>query len=284
MRSQHQETFFSLLNGWNNITASSESDLISLPGTSSAISSIKLINYKHQITPENNLTGRKIFFFSDMHYNDSAIHPELFRTAVRKAQPDWIVFGGDLITYSCHFDDAFKWLHDVFAEFADIPKFTVYGNWDRRKRPWISHYDWRSRYAESGFQLLVNNDAESAGVRFYGLDETRGGHPVITEESTQHKTNCYIAHNIESVIESGLLRNIPEKSIILCGHTHGGQVRLPLFGALFTSTRYWKLFEYGQYKHRKSGTSLIVTSGLGYSRLPVRMLCPPEAVVINFTV
>jgi uncharacterized protein len=66
----------------------------------------------------------------------------------------------------------------------------------------------------------------------------------------------------------------------LSGHTHGGQVRLPFFGAVFTSSLYGKRFEMGRYSI--GGLTLYVTRGLGMEGKGaprVRFLCPPEVIL-----
>jgi predicted MPP superfamily phosphohydrolase len=71
-------------------------------------------------------------------------------------------------------------------------------------------------------------------------------------------------------------------NLYLAGHTHGGQVRLPLFGAVFTNSRYGKTFEMGLY--HLGQTTLNVSRGLGMtgsSGLRARFLCPPEVVVVD---
>jgi predicted MPP superfamily phosphohydrolase len=68
--------------------------------------------------------------------------------------------------------------------------------------------------------------------------------------------------------------------LYLCGHTHGGQVRLPLFGALITSSDFGKRYEMGRY--REGGTTLYVSRGLGMEGLGApraRFLAPPEVVL-----
>ena len=68
--------------------------------------------------------------------------------------------------------------------------------------------------------------------------------------------------------------------LMLSGHTHGGQVRLPWFGALYTSSLYGKRFEAGRYA-MGSGT-LYVSRGIGLEGKGsprVRFLCPPEIVL-----
>jgi uncharacterized protein len=71
-------------------------------------------------------------------------------------------------------------------------------------------------------------------------------------------------------------------SLYLAGHTHGGQVRLPLFGAIFTHSRYGKTFEMGLY--HLGQTTLYVSRGLGMvgdASPRARFLCPPEVVVVD---
>ncbi len=69
----------------------------------------------------------------------------------------------------------------------------------------------------------------------------------------------------------------------LAGHTHGGQLRLPLFGALVTSSVYWKRYEAGLY--RKGSSTLYVSRGIGVEGKGApraRFLAPPEIVLITF--
>lgn len=68
--------------------------------------------------------------------------------------------------------------------------------------------------------------------------------------------------------------------LMLSGHTHGGQVRLPFYGALVTASLYGKRFESGRYA--LGATTLYVSRGLGLEGTAgprVRFLCPPEAVL-----
>ena len=67
--------------------------------------------------------------------------------------------------------------------------------------------------------------------------------------------------------------------LYLCGHTHGGQIRLPFFGALITSSKFWKRYEMGWYE--EGDTTLYVNRGLGMEGLGTpraRFLAPPEIV------
>jgi predicted MPP superfamily phosphohydrolase len=68
--------------------------------------------------------------------------------------------------------------------------------------------------------------------------------------------------------------------LYLCGHTHGGQIRLPLFGAVITSSDFWKRYEMGRYE--EENTILYVSRGLGMEGKGApraRFLAPPEIVL-----
>ena len=67
--------------------------------------------------------------------------------------------------------------------------------------------------------------------------------------------------------------------LILAGHVHGGQVRLPFFGALICPSKYGTKFASGDFKETQN--RMIVTKGLGTSILNVRFCDIPEIVVIE---
>ena len=74
---------------------------------------------------------------------------------------------------------------------------------------------------------------------------------------------------------------VPEKvNLTLSGHVHGGQVRLPLIGALIVPSDYGN--KYSQGLINEKGKQMIVTKGIGNSILNVRFNCIPEIVVIEF--
>lgn len=72
--------------------------------------------------------------------------------------------------------------------------------------------------------------------------------------------------------------------LYLAGHTHGGQLRLPLFGALITASAYGKRYEMGLY--REGDTTLYVSRGLGMEGMGApraRFLCPPEVTLFTLS-
>ena len=89
-----------------------------------------------------------------------------------------------------------------------------------------------------------------------------------------------------------------EITLVLAGHCHGGQIRIPFIGPIFTASRYgnkyvkgWKQEKDGKtikvdlskpIKLQKDISTLFTTCGIGVSILPFRFNCPPEINVIEF--
>jgi uncharacterized protein len=104
-----------------------------------------------------------------------------------------------------------------------------------------------------------------------GDDDLRGALRQVNDEAPA----ILLAH------EPFVFARVPDRvALTLCGHTHGGQVRLPIVGAPFAPTMHGvKPYVYGLYA--EGPRQLIVSGGLGTSHLPVRFLCPPEVVVVT---
>lgn len=68
-------------------------------------------------------------------------------------------------------------------------------------------------------------------------------------------------------------------TLTLAGHTHGGQVWLPVLGRRVVPSEYGERYAYGHVE--EAGRHLFVTSGVGTSVLPVRFMVPPEIAILN---
>ena len=80
--------------------------------------------------------------------------------------------------------------------------------------------------------------------------------------------------------EPYVFNRVPERvSLTLCGHTHGGQINLPLIGAPFAQNRFGKNHVYGHVV--EGGRHMIISAGLGTSIVPVRFGRPPEVVQVT---
>jgi len=98
----------------------------------------------------------------------------------------------------------------------------------------------------------------------------------LLNDSLEQKFTLLLYHSpdlMPEAVELGI-------DLYLCGHTHGGQIRLPFFGALITSSDFWKRYEMGRYE--EGCTTLYVSRGLGMEGMGApraRFLAPPEIVL-----
>ena len=240
------------------------------------------------------LAGRSLLFFSDTHIRTAGIRGffpfirqrggtrwltnafhELFDSI---PLPDCIAFGGDLVGEAAWTEHAIEFLRSLPS---GPRKLAVCGNWELRRR-WIPADRWRSIFAEGGFELLLNESAEVSGISFWGMDDAKEGDSLRSVPKLPPGTDCILAHNPDSVgaqLTAPMLEGSP---LILTGHTHGGQFRIPGVGAVITSSRFGKRFEYGAFRHASSGAEMYVSAGIGATWFHARIFCPPEVLLVNF--
>ncbi len=221
------------------------------------------------------LDGRRMLFFSDLHWTgDQAVADDLTRFT-REQRADLLIFGGDLVSYACHLTPALELLGTLSETQESL---AVVGNWDRRRQSWFPMDKWQALLAEYGFLTLLNSAHRSQGVRFWGTDDYKLGKPRFARPDTD-EMSVVICHNPDAVMT--MEKDYDAMDLILCGHTHAGQVRIPGIGALKTSSDYWRKFDYGHYVHEYTGTHMIVTAGLGTTGLHLRFWCKPEMVLLT---
>ena len=73
----------------------------------------------------------------------------------------------------------------------------------------------------------------------------------------------------------------PHPCVVLAGHTHGGQVRVPGFGPLFTGTRIGRRYDRGLFDY--GGVPLYITPGVGTSIVPIRLFDKPEVTLLTIS-
>lgn len=153
--------------------------------------------------------------------------------------------------------------------------FAVLGNHD------LHHsVGWPEALARTGIPILQNDLKEikchDQSFAVAGVEDLWWGHTDIEKAiSSADKTSPIILmmHNPDSFPVT------PSRvALSVAGHTHGGQIRLPVIGAITAPSRYGVRYARGQF--HENGNDLVVSSGLGMSVLPLRFLCPPEITVI----
>ncbi len=136
---------------------------------------------------------------------------------------------------------------------------------------------------ELGIHMLVNQGmlapAPGAPLWIAGVDDPHKFRSDSVDAALagapEDAFKLFLAHSPECIAQAAA-RGV---NLYLCGHTHGGQVRLPLIGPLFLNARCRRAYAGGRW--RFGAMSGYTTYGLGTTDLPVRYYCPPEAVRIT---
>ncbi len=120
-----------------------------------------------------------------------------------------------------------------------------------------------------GDQLALLPGARWGRTRFAGVDDLPGTLAKVTDEAPV----ILLAH------EPDIFPRVPERvAVTLCGHTHGGQVRVLGYSPVVPS-RFGNRYAYGHIVENER--NLIVSGGLGCAILPVRIGVPPEIVQVD---
>ncbi len=215
-------------------------------------------------------TRLRIVHFSDLHSDSKLRLEERLPKIIAEQHPDVIVFTGDLANSTAGYERA----HKVFESLSRIaPVYAVLGNWDVGNA---------SFYVGTGTRLLMNRTVEAnlGGTPVVITGAAPSGNPArLLRRGANRPFTLLLQHDpdaIEDVARSGAV------DLYCAGHTHGGQVRLPFYGAVITFSRWDKKYESGLYKVGQ--TYLYVNRGVGLEgggAPPVRFLARPEITVID---
>lgn len=234
--------------------------------------------------------GFTIAQVSDLHNTEFGSGNGELLELLRQAQPDIIVITGDLIDY--HRTDIPLALEFVRQAVTIAPCYYVTGNHDPNIG--IDKY----RVLESGLLAAgvhVLNDERYYLVRDAQTLTIAGiGDPVYSD-LVGGIGNAMFPPGIQELTEAGdytvLLCHRPEfleryamadVELVLTGHAHGGQIRLPLLGGLWAPNQ-GALPEYTSGLYTMDDTTMVVSRGLGNSLFPLRVNNPPEVVLVELS-
>jgi predicted MPP superfamily phosphohydrolase len=216
----------------------------------------------------------RLVLFSDLHSDPAPRLEEVLPEAIAAEKPDLIVFTGDAVNSM----EALPVFRECLERISRIaPTFAVEGNWDTRV------FGGRDIYGGTGARLL---DGGAARVEVEGADLWLAGVPVGGEDRLEMALagvpagacTVFLYHMPDLVYDVARRR----VDLYCAGHTHGGQVALPFYGALMTLSRFGKRFEAGLF--RVEDTWLYVNRGIGMEggHAPrVRFCARPELTVIE---
>jgi uncharacterized protein len=214
---------------------------------------------------------------SDIHVASLGYRERRAVDIINSARPDIIVISGDLVRGGEHPAELEAFLGALRSRYG---KFLVWGNHD--------YFDgvpgtWGPGVVQrAGFTLLRNSSKTivypGGKIVIAGVDDPVTGHDNLRLAMTRvsRKDACILVSHTPDIVRS--LGNW-DIDMVLAGHTHGGQVRLPFIGALW--------IPYASREHQQGwfdvphDVRLHVSRGLGWSWLPIRFLCRPTIDIIT---
>lgn len=227
------------------------------------------------------LKGYKILQISDLHNKRFGKNQTRLLKAMKEYAPDMIVVTGDIVD-SNHTDI------DIAIELIEgavdiAPVYYVTGNHEN----WLeeaTRQELIDRIEKAGAVYLCNKvvtlEYQGAEMILAGLDNANLRDDTLqemTKDIQEQQFVLLLAHepqNIKHYSEAPV-------DLILSGHAHGGQVRLPLIGGLVAPDQ-GLLPEYIEGLHKEGSSSMIISRGLGNSVIPVRIFNRPEIVCVEF--
>ena len=217
------------------------------------------------------LAGLRIGLITDVHRSGLVSHEDVAQavSALSLERPDLVILGGDYVTWGDR-----QYVIPSAEALAPLSAphgvFGILGNHD-------DDHDMPAALGKNGVQMLKdartrlrirNETIDLVGIRFWTKRQadlaslTRGAAPMTV----------LLAHDPRRLTEAAAL-GVP---LVLSGHTHGGQVVLPLVGAL-AAAKFPVVAGIG----RRDRTIMFVSRGVGTIYVPVRINCPPEVAVLT---
>ena len=212
---------------------------------------------------------------SDLHCDTKLRSEKKLIRLVNAAEPDIIVFTGDTLRLRTPsglplFKNTMKNLK------AKLAKFAVRGNVDIWYLPDLDFF------GGTGFQVLDANTLklQKQGETLY-ISGLSCEHPSALRGLLKDiPRDCFsiFLYHYPDLIED--LNNL-NVDLYLCGHTHGGQIALPFYGALITLSKFGKKYESGMYT--VDDTILYINRGIGGHASNARFFARPEITVFDIT-
>lgn len=232
--------------------------------------------------------GYTLLHLSDLHLTKLGRLEKRTMEIIGRREVDGCIITGD-VTAEPRASDVFRRVCSVIKH--RDPIIMVLGNSEHK--PWLDSGTLAQALTFDGLQMLVNSSTTltrgADSIAVVGVDDpyTRRERLDAAFEGVDPTGFVLFLTHAPNITPEAISRGA---DLILSGHTHGGQVRIPGIGALWTHLRSNRALSDGFYTpadlkriaNVDAGRSvLFVNRGLGTSRLHIRFLCPPEIVYIT---
>lgn len=224
------------------------------------------------------LDGYRIVQISDLHNAKFGKNNQKLVDRVRECDPDMIVLTGDLVDSNhTNVDRAVQFVDEIVKI---CPVYYVTGNHEY----WLDTSEYEKLMdglASAGMIILDDQVVEisrgDAKFRLVGLDDKSLADGTLEALlSDEKELTVVLAHEPQYLARyagTGV-------DLVLSGHAHGGQFRLPFVGGIVAPDQGF-LPEYTAGEYYMNGTEMIVSRGLGNSVIPVRLFNYPEIVCVE---
>jgi len=221
----------------------------------------------------------RIVHFSDLHTESSARLEDRLVKAIAAERPDVIVFTGDSINSR----DGLSLFRECMVALVRIaPTFVVRGNWDALNWSMVGIFEGTGVKELNGEAVRLEIGGTPIWISGLAFDN-----PSAAQQSALRNMRRAIPNSEFSVMLYHMPDLMPEVTaehvdLYCAGHTHGGQVALPFYGALVTLSKFGKRYEGGLY--HEGDTWLYVNRGIGMAgglAPRVRFWSRPELTVID---
>ncbi len=223
------------------------------------------------------LQGLRIGHLSDIHLTGQLSY-EFYHRAfdwIMEQNPDLVVLSGDIVDYDENLADLYPTLNRLTAP---LGCYFVLGNHDRRLTNPLQICDqltamgWHDAGAKNHVIRHESIPIEIRGNEKPWFDRDHG----CIENENPDAWRLGIAHSPDQFswgIKNGC-------SLLLCGHTHGGQIRIPCLGPLISPSMHGSKYASGVFY--RSGTLMHVSRGMAGVH-PLRWRCPPEVSILHLS-
>ncbi len=209
--------------------------------------------------------------------------------AVKKSKPDIICFTGDLIdSYHTDIDISLKFVYEMVKI---APCYYVTGNHEQR----ISQYPvFKAELINAGVTVLEDDFAYierlNEKIKIIGIDDpsfeakyNKNAASVVNQKlaklNTDEDVYTILLSHRPDLINVYSLYNL---DLVLSGHAHGGQFRIPFIGGLYAPQQgLFPKYDAGCFK--SGSTTVVVSRGIGNSVVPLRLNNRPELVLVKLT-